>query len=108
MRAALRAAVSVELGIEARPFRQHVRREEVLARREAARVAVLKADLHLAVQNEYPLRLGGAVKVAAEADGTVPQLKAGGGQQRGQPGLRRALAERHALFPPFRLAIAIG
>src|SRR5262249_61480498 len=75
--AALRAPVAVQPGVERRAFGQQIRGVEMLARAEAPRRAVAQSDLHLAAQDEDPLRLGRAVPLAAEPDRAVAQLIAG-------------------------------
>ena len=66
--------MSMQIGIEARAFRDEVGREEVLAWLEDARRTVAQANLHLACENEDPLRLGRAMEHASEADRALPQL----------------------------------
>jgi len=104
---ALRAAMPVKPGVEARVLGQHVGREEVLSRGEAARAAVLQTDLHFAAQDEDPLRPGGAVEFGGESDGAFAQLIPGGRQHGREPRLRRALRERHALLAEFCPAVLI-
>src|SRR5690349_18403833 len=80
----------------------------MLARPEAPRAAVAQADLHFAAQDEDPLRRGGAVPLAAEADRTLAQLIAARGVKRRQARLRRALAERDGFITPARATVAVG
>src|SRR6267142_4864239 len=72
--AALRAPVAVQLRVERRALGQQIRGVEMLARAEAPRRAVAQSDLHLAAQDEYPLRLGRAVPLAAKAGRAEAQL----------------------------------
>src|SRR5581483_3588768 len=105
--AALRAPVSVQIGVEARAGRQHIRGVEMLTRPKAPRAAVAQADLHFAAQDEDPLRRAGAVPLAAKADRALAQLVAAAGEQRREARLRRAFAERDALLAPARAAVAL-
>jgi hypothetical protein len=83
--------VAVPLGIETLAFGQDIGGVEVIAGFEHARAAVLQADLHFACKDEDPLRLGRAVRLAAEADRAETELIAGGGEDRREHGLRRPL-----------------
>ena len=47
---------------------------EVLAWVKDARAAVVQPDLHLAAEDEYPLRIRRAMPLAAKAHWAVPQL----------------------------------
>src|SRR3954469_25970600 len=98
--------MAMQLGVEAGAGRQHIGGEEMFARPEAPRAAVAQTDLHFAAQDENPLRRGGAVPLAAEADRTLAQLVAPGGKERRQARLRRAFAERDGFLAPARAAVA--
>src|SRR6185295_5175473 len=105
--AALGAAVTVQLRVEARALGQHVRRKEVLPCGEPAHAAVLQRDLHFAFQDEDPLRPGRAVKFAPEADRALAQLVAGGRQHGRQARFARTLGKRDALLAEFRTAVVV-
>ena len=51
----------------------------MIPRFEKATAAVLQTDFHLPAEHEQPLRFGGAMKLAAEADWTLTQLDAASG-----------------------------
>src|SRR5262245_7238942 len=97
----------VKLRVEACALRQQVGREEVLPRREPARASVLQRDLHLASEDEDPLRPGRAMKLASESDRAFPQLIPGGRQQRGKARIARAFSQGNALLAEFRTAVVI-
>src|SRR5439155_341448 len=65
-------------------------------------------DLHLAAQDEHPLRPGRAMPRAAKPHRAVAQLVARGREHCGEHRLRRAFGERHLFLAPFRAAVAIG
>src|SRR4030081_1544901 len=77
VRAALSAPVPVDLGIERDAWGKYVGRVAMVARLEDPQAAVLQPDLHFSGEDENPLRLRRAVKLAAKANGTLPQLIAG-------------------------------
>jgi hypothetical protein len=93
---------------EGSPGGQPVVREEVLACVKDARAAVLQADLHLALQDEDPLRCVGAVEFAAKANGAFAQLQTTAGHQRGQARLRLAFGQRHCVLAKLGAAIGVG
>jgi len=74
--AGLRAPVAVHRRVEGCAVREHVCRIKMLASLEYPRAAVLQPNLHFAPEYEYPLRDRRAVKGAAKADRTMPQLVA--------------------------------
>src|SRR4026209_908676 len=98
----------MQLGIETLAGGQHVGRKEMLSGGEPARAAVLQADLHLAFQDEHPLRLARAVELTAEPDRAFAQLVPRSGQQRRQARFGGAFHERYALFAESRPAVVIG
>src|SRR5690349_781398 len=99
--------MAVQLGVESRAGRKQVGSIEVLAGLEDA-TAVAHADLHLALQDEDPLRRRRAVPLAAETHRAVAQLVAGRGEHLGEHRLRVALGERDLLLLEPRASIAIG
>src|SRR6266851_5613511 len=79
VRAALSAPMPVDLGIERDAWGKYVGRVMV-ARLEDPQAAILQPDLHFSGEDENPLRLRRAVKLAAKANGTLAQLIAGRGE----------------------------
>jgi hypothetical protein len=53
--AQLTTPVAVHFGVKLSAYRQGIGRVKVVATAEDAAAAVLQSDLHLAIQNEYPL-----------------------------------------------------
>src|SRR6185503_10946593 len=102
-----RAPVPMDLRIERRAGRQRVGGKEMLARLEEARAAVLQPDLHLARQDEHPLRLRRAVPLAAEADRAMAQLVAAGREYAREQRLRRSLREGDRFLAPAGPAVAV-
>src|SRR5258707_4502058 len=98
----------MQRGVEGRAFREYVRSVEVLARPKHARAAVAQPDLHLAAEDEHPLRFGRAMPLAAKADRAVPQLVAGGGEHLREHRLRIAFGQRDGFLFEFRSSIAVG
>src|SRR6185503_14889678 len=80
----------------------------MLAGPEDPRRAVSQPDLHLALQNEHPLRLRRAMPLAAKTDRAVAQLVAGGGKNLREHRLRSAFPEPHVFLAEFRMAVAVG
>src|SRR5207244_12291050 len=62
----------------------------------------------LVAEEEDPLRLWGAVELAAEADRAAAKLAARGRQHRRKQRLRRAFGQRQFFFPELRPAVAVG
>src|SRR5450830_404610 len=77
----LPAPMPMHRRVEHRAGRQGVGRIEVLAGPEHARDPALQPDLHLALQNEHPLRLARAMEIAAKAHRAVAQLVALGAHE---------------------------
>src|SRR5258706_419290 len=67
-----------------------------------------ETDLHLAAEDEHPLRFGRAMPLAAKADRAVPQLVAGGGEHLREHRLRIAFGQRDRFLFEFRSSIAVG
>src|SRR5919198_730070 len=80
----------------------------MLAGPEAAHCAVAQPDLHLAAQDEHPLRLRRAVPLAAKADWAVAQLITRGRKDRRKKRLRIAFGEFDRFLSESRSPIAIG
>src|SRR5690349_24973416 len=99
--------MAVQLGVESRAGREQVGSIEVLAGLEDAST-VAHADLHLALQDEHPLRRRRAVPLAAEPYRAVAQLVARGGEHLGEHRLRGALGEGDLFLLEFRAPVAIG
>ena len=67
-------------------LRQQVSREKMLARPKYLGRAVLQPNLHLALQDEHPLRVAADMELAPEAHRAFAQLQAMGRQQGAQAG----------------------
>ena len=80
----------------------------MLTRFENAGAAVLQADLHLAAQDEHPLRRDGAMKLAAKTDRAVAQLVATRRHQRRQHRVWIALRQGDSGLAEFGAAIGVG
>ena len=75
---------------------------------KVARGAVLQSNAHASAQNEHPLAVGGAVKLAAETDWALPQLLAAAGHKRSQTAVRGTLVEGNELVPEARAPVFVG
>src|SRR4051812_47409871 len=93
--------------VERRPVGKRVRGIEVLAGLEDARAAVPKADLHLSLQDEHPLRLWRAMPCAAEAGRALSELVAGRRKDGRKRRLRGPVGKRHRFLPPAGTTVAI-
>src|SRR5258706_3992313 len=80
----------------------------MVAGQEDARRSVAQSDLHIARQNEHPLRLWRAMPLAAKSDRAVAQLVARRGKNLREHRLRGAFAEWHRLRAEFGAAVAVG
>src|ERR1051325_6077517 len=108
LRAALGAPVSMQRRIEARPWREHIGGVEVLARPEAPHRAVAQTDLHLAAEDEHPLRIGRAMPRAAKPDRAVAQLMGRRRKHLVEQRLRIAFAKRDPFLSESGAAITVG
>ena len=104
----LSAAMAMDRTVKHRTRRQHIGREKMLTGFEHAWTAVLQADFHLTLQNKYPVRCGGDVKLAAKTHRTAAQLQTLRGQQLTQAGLFSALVQRNAFLAKTGAPVVIG
>src|SRR4051812_9302587 len=93
--------------VEGRSLGKRVCGVEMLSGPEDARGALAKADFHLALEDEHPLRLWRAMPCAAEAGRALSQLVAGRREDGGKRRLRGPVGKRHRFLPPAGTTVAI-